>query len=354
MALSHGISLLNRHPARWTGLALACALTAGCGLVVDAIQLVQPIAADEVDRICAKGRLDIGLAVEPRMPFVFPAIWTDEGSRVTGLDVDLVKAVAETLARQCGTGSVRPVIHLVRFHNLFVELNEGKLDLFVSAVTANVPTPTRAGLAYSAPYFTDGALGGIARRPELIPLIRGRLAALPAGTPSAAAANRAFAGLTVAVQDGAHAQLYADAHLPAATLILCDSLPAAFETADPPADIVLGNVPVFRYLTERVRKEWRLVTLADGTPLVLRREQYAVVMAEESYRLRRLIDDLLFDMGRSERLSRLQRRWFDEPYAYPRRAATEGLPFDVEKMAQQFNQGHCRKPLTRQTHGGIP
>ncbi len=72
------------------------------------------------------------MSVEPLRPFVFPAISADEGLRVTGMDVELVRGIAGALSRHCGNREVIPVLRLVRFRDLFVELNEGKLDLFVS------------------------------------------------------------------------------------------------------------------------------------------------------------------------------------------------------------------------------
>lgn len=328
--------------AWWLLLLLVSFLLSGCGLVADALQLAQPIASDEMDKICAGGRLQVGFAVEPRIPFIFPAIWTDEGSRVTGLDVQLIREVADTLSRKCGKKPITPIIHLVRFNGLFVELNEGKLDLFVSAVSANVPASARAGLAYSVPYFVEGGLGAIARRQELAATIRERLAKVPPGATRPEAADAALAGLTVAVQEGTNAHLYAEANLKSANLVLCDSLPAAFEADNPPVDVIVGKVPIFRYVTKQARKDWRLVTEESGQPLVLMNEQYVVVMAEESYRLRQLVNEVLFELEVSGRLDAIRRRWLDEPYAYPRRAATEGLPFDVEKMVLQFDQGRCR------------
>jgi hypothetical protein len=66
------------------------------------------------------------------------------------------------------------------------------------------------------------------------------------------------------------------------------------------------------------------------------------VTDEESYRLRRFLNDLLFKLEESGRLAEMRRRWIEEDYAYPRRAATEGLPFDAEKMPQHYDQGLCR------------
>jgi len=61
--------------------------------------------------------------------------------------------------------------------------------------------------------------------------------------------------------------------------------------------------------------------------LVLTLEQSAIVTDEENYWLRRFLNDLLFRLDESGRLADMRQRWLEEIYAYPRRAATEGLPF---------------------------
>jgi ABC-type amino acid transport substrate-binding protein len=340
MAVPDGVQILRRGVGGGAALAVWLLLS-GCGLIVDTIQLVQPIAKDEVDRMCAAGRVRVGLAVEPRQPFVFPAIWTDEGARITGLDVELVREVTAALSRHCGGRPLTPVIHLVRFRDLFVELNEGKLDLFLSAISANIPSPTRAGLSYSSPYFLHGGIGAIVRRPEVADSIRRRLSALPSGPLLPERADAALAGLTVAVQEESSAYYYAEANLRSVALVSCDSLPAAFEADQPSVDVILGKVSIFQYVTKWMRRDWQVVATDEGRPLLLMTEQYAVVMAEESYRLRRFVNQLLFELDVSGRLDAMRRRWLDESYAYPRRAAAEGLPFDVEKMVMHYDQGRC-------------
>lgn len=54
--------------------------------------------------------------------------------------------------------------------------------------------------------------------------------------------------------------------------MLCDSLPAAFESQNPPIDLILGKQPVLDYTVRRVRKDWHLIMLDGGKPLVLTRE----------------------------------------------------------------------------------
>jgi ABC-type amino acid transport substrate-binding protein len=322
---------------------VACLTLPACGLVYDALQSVLPIASHELDSICARERVRIGMATEPMRPFVFPAIWTDEGARVTGLDVELIKHLTNALSRHCGH-DVIPILHLVRFRDLFTLLNENQLDLFVSAVAANTPTPTRAGFAYSTPYFYNGGIGGITARAEIADRIGTNLYAQsdhPA--PDGLIANEhALAGLTIAVQEWTAAHLYAQTHLKTSSLILCDSLPATFEAADAsspaPVDVILGGQPILEYMVTKVR----ILTDNSGKPLFLTRSHYSVVMAEESYRLRWFVNDVLFKLDESGRLATLRTRWLDEPYAFPRRAAAEGLPFDVEKMVSHYDQGKCR------------
>ncbi len=337
---------------RWVLLCVALAWPPlqGCGLVYDALQYVAPAATDELDAICRRQRVQIGMAVEPFRPFVFPAIWTDEGSRVTGLDVELVRHIVEALSQQCGR-PVTPVLHLVRFRDLFLHLSEGRLDLFVSAVPSNVPIRDWAGFAYSIPYFQHGGLSAVTRRPEVLDRIRQRLQARSEMPPKAPAGDEVLAGLAVAVQNGTASQHYAVANLHTSRLVLCDSLPAAFESAEssdaPGIDVILGARPVLEYMIARVKKEWRLLAYGDGKTFFLTRGQYAVVMSEESYRLRWFVNGVIFRLDESGQLERMRARWMDEPYAFPRRAAVEGLPFDVEKMVIQYSQGACRSDRAR-------
>ncbi len=332
-----------RRLREWASLLLMAFMLQGCGLIVDAVQLVHPIATNELDGICARGQVRVGMAVEPFQPFVFPAIYTDEGLRVTGLDVELVREISAALSRRCGgTKPIVPTLQLIRFRNLFVELTEGNLDLFVSSISANVPAQGRIGLAYSSPYFDEGGISGITRQPDTAKRIGEYVRRSSTKTADAHAMAQAFSGLTVAVQEGTSAQFYAEANLTGIKLILCDSLPAAFESQNPPIDVILGKQPVLNYTVRRVRKNWQLLKLDNGKPLFLTHEHYAIVTDEESYRLRQFLNDLLFRLDESGRLTDMRQRWLEDLYAYPRRAATEGLPFAAEKMPQHYDQGQCR------------
>jgi len=325
-------------------LLLMLPLLSGCGLLFDAVQKIYPVTTDELDRICRRQQVQVGMAVEPFRPFVFPAIWTDQGARVTGLDTELVRAVSDALSIHCGT-PVAPVLHLIRFRDLFLLLNEGQLDFFVSAVAAGTPAPGRSGFAYSTPYFSQGGIGAIATRQEVINLIQTRLST----NKGVMGREQLLEGLTAAAQDNTDAHLYAES-IPAGALLLCDSLPAAFEHAatggSPPVDVIFGAHPVLDFMVKTTQRNWRLLTQNDHTPLWFTQADYAVVMAEESYTLRRFINGVIHELHESGRLEHMRQRWIDESYAYPRRASSEGLPFDVEKMPAHYVQGTCRKSST--------
>ncbi len=321
-------------------------LTAGCGLIIDAVQWVQPIPTDEVQMICLRHRVQVGIAVEPLRPFVFPAVFTDEGVRVTGMDVEVIQSLVDALRRECGDQTIAPVLHLVRFRDLFVLLNEGKLDFFVSSISANIPRAARSGLAYSNPYFFDGGLSGLTHDSAIQARIAQALAQSEGGIDRATA-RQAFASLTVAVQEGTTADYFAQDVLKDSRLLFCDSLPAAFETRTPSIDVILGKLPVLRYEAATVRKDWSLLMRGPTTPLRLTREYFSVATAEESYRLRTLLNHELYRMEESGRLAAMKRRWLDEPYAYPRRAALEGLPFAAEDMPAHYDQGECRPDPAR-------
>jgi polar amino acid transport system substrate-binding protein len=334
----------TRHISRFTA-GLCLLLLPGCGLIFDAVQLVYPVSTNELDAICRRGKVQVGMAAEPFRPFVFPAVWTDEGARVTGLDAELVHEISEALTNRCGT-PVAPVLHLVRFRDLFLLLSEGQLDFFVSAVAAGVPAPARAGFAYSSPYFEQGGIAGITKRPEVVGVVRARLTeSREVGTT-----GRALDGLAVAAQDGTAAQIYAEALLHPARLILCDSLPAAFEYSESgaaPIDVILGAKPVLEFVVKTTRRDWLPLTGDDGRPLLFTEAAYTIVMAEESYKLRWFVNDVIFHLRQTGRLEAMRRRWLDESYAYPRRASIEGLSFDVAKMPAHYAQGTCRQTAPR-------
>lgn len=336
------VSYITLHALRLMLFCVLTLLTQGCGLLVDAVTSIYPLTANELDRICRRQQVQVGMAVEPFRPFVFPAVWTDEGARVTGLDAELVRTVSDALSVYCGTPVV-PVLQLVRFRDLFLLLNEGQLDFFVSAVAVGVPSPTRAGFAYSTPYFSHGGIGAIAKRPDVVELIRARFRTDGAET----ARERLLDGLTIAVQESTEAHLYAEANVKSARLVLCDSLPAAFEHADadstPPIDVIIGAHPVLEFMVKTTRRDWRLLTREQDRPLRFTEADYAVVLAEESYKLRWFVNRVIFQLGESGRLQTMRQRWIEDSYAYPRRASTEGLPFDVPKMVAHYDQGTCRE-----------
>ena len=318
-------------------------LLQGCGLVFDAVELVHPLTRHELSAICSRGQVRVGISVEPFRPFVFPAVYTDEGVRVTGLDVELIREVADALTTYCGGQKpIVPTMHLTRFRDLFIEMNEGNLDIFVSSIGANIPGAVPVGLWYSIPYFHNGGIGAMIQKPEVAERVRAQFQK-QAGNPDTLAAIQAgFSGLTVVAQKGGTSFLYAEANLLNVRLLICDSLPASVETKDPHIDVILSQHSILDYVTKHVWPDWHLLTRNDGTPLILTQESFSIVTVDENRRLQWFLNNLLYRLEESGRLEQMRRRWLEEDYAPTRRATTEGLPFEISKVPEHYDQGQCR------------
>ncbi|UVT16531.1 MAG: transporter substrate-binding domain-containing protein [Nitrospira sp.] len=322
-----------------TGLSI---LLEGCGLVYDAVELIHPLTRDELSSICSRARLRVGISVEPFRPFVFPAVYTDEGIRVTGLDVELIREIADAFTSHCGGAApIVPILHLTRFPDLFIKMNEGQLDLFVSSVSGTVPGARPQGLWFSPPYFHDDGVAAIIQKPEIAERVWQQFRQQNGKPDTLAAVQEGFAGLTVAVQKGRSSHLYAEANLKRIRMVVCDSLPASIETKDLNIDVILTNYSILEYVTKRVWQDWRLLTHIDGTPLVLTHEDLSIVTSDEHRQLQWLLSNLLFRLEESGRLKHMSRRWVEAEYAPTRRATAEGLPLEVTQVPQHYDQGKC-------------
>lgn len=336
----------RRKHARWRCWSIwitAALLLQGCGLIYDAVTMVRPLNRDELSSICARGRLRVGIAVEPFRPFVFPAVYTDAGIRVTGLDIELIQKIAAALTTHChGPSPIIPTLHVTRFPDLFIKMNEGQLDLFVSSVSGSVPGTRPTGLWFSPPYFRDDGIAAITHRPDVSERVWAQFRAQQEHWNSLAAVQEGFSGLTVAVQKGRSAHLYALANLKQVRLIICDSIPAAMETKDPTIDVILSEHSILEYVTKRVWHDWHLLTRTDGTPLMLSHADLSVVTSDDHRRLQWFLTNLLFDLEESGRLTMMRNRWIDAEYAPTRRATAEGLPLEVTQVPDHYDQGQCR------------
>ncbi len=324
-------------------LLLVVVFLQGCGVIYDAITLVHPLTRDELSAICARGRLRVGIAVEPFRPFIFPAMYTDEGIRVTGLDIELIREVADALSAHCGAPtSVVPTLHVTRFPDLFIKMKEEQLDLFVSSVSGTVPGTKPPGLWFSAPYFRNDGIAAIVRHAQIEDRLRAEFQKQAENRDTLAAVREGLTGLTVAVQKGRSAHLYAQANLNTSSVILCDSLPAAIEAETPRIDVILSEHSILKYATTRVWQDWRLLTRSDETPVILTSEDFSIVTTDEHHRLQWFLNNLLFRLEESGRLKQMRMRWIEEEYAPTRRAVEEGLPLEVTQVPHHHDQGQCR------------
>jgi ABC-type amino acid transport substrate-binding protein len=251
--------------------------------------------------------------------------------------------VADALTAHCGGPTpIVPTLHVTRFPDLFLKMAEGQLDLFVSSVSGTVPGTRPSGLWFSAPYLRDDGLAAIIRKPEIAERIRAQFKKHDGKWDTLTAVQEAFAGLTIAVQKGRSAHLYAEANLKQIHLVVCDSLPAAIEMKDQNIDVIFSKHLIAEYVTKRVWQDWHSLTQPDGSPLLLTRDDLSIVTSDAHRRLQWFLNNLLFRLEESGRLAQMRHRWIDEEYAPTRRATTEGLPLEVTQVPEHYDQGQCR------------
>jgi ABC-type amino acid transport substrate-binding protein len=114
------------------------------------------------------------------------------------------------------------------------------------------------------------------------------------------------------------------------------------ETTDPQIDVILADHSILQYVTKRVWPTWRLLERPDGSSLILTQEHFSIVTGEEKRRLQWFLNNLLYRLEESGRLAQMRRRWLEEDYAPTRRATAEGLPLEVSKVPDHYDQGQCR------------
>ncbi len=149
----------------------------------------------------------------------------DAHGRPAGVSVDLAEALGRFLHR--------PIqIENIPFDGLIPALKTGKIDLILSSMTA---TPQREqSIAFSEPYLRTG----------LCLLVNQR-----ANIRSIDQADRP--GVTVAVKQGTTGQLYAEAHLKRARVLVLDKEDACV------LEVVQGKAQVFLYDQISVFEHWR-------------------------------------------------------------------------------------------------
>jgi hypothetical protein len=106
--------------------------------------------------------------------------------------------------------------------------------------------------------------------------------------------------------------------------------------------VIFSKHAILDYVTKHVWPDWHLLTRNDGTPLILTQEYFSIVTIEEHRRLQWFLNNLLYRLEESGRLEHMRRRWLEEDYAPTRRATIEGLPFEVSKVPEHYDQGQCR------------
>jgi len=317
-------------------LILATFLLEGCGYLIDGIEWLLPKESSH-DAVCSRESLEIALSAGPYPPFVFPVMNAAGGPRVTGFDIDLIRAIERELQQHCAK-PIRPVVRLVPFLELFALMQERKVDLFISATPANVAGAGRGGLAYTLPYFSTGGLTVVARTPKIADVIRQRLSSKGVLVHASLARLEAMSGFRIAVVDGSSGAAYAAANSTTDRFVVCNTLTAAFHaetSVGQPADLIIGSSPVLTAMARRHLHDWALVTLDGNQPLLLTHENFSIVVREDRLHLLWFLNNLLFKLEESGELRQLRSRWLDEEYDAGLRAVEEGLPVSDEAREEQ-------------------
>lgn len=222
-----------------------------------------------------------------------PFEMTDADGEPAGISVDLARSLGDYLHR--------PVrIENMPFDGLIPSLKTGKIDLIISSMTA---TPERAkSLAFSEPYLTTG-----------LALLVGR------NSPVQTVAELDRPGRTVVVKQGTTGQLYADAHLgQARVLVLAEETAGVLEVAQGKADaFIYDQMSVFN----NARK------YPDQTRAILapfQRESWAVGLRQGDDALREKVNAFIAGFRQQGGFERLAEKYLgEEKKAFER----QGQPF---------------------------
>ncbi|MDR4472929.1 MAG: hypothetical protein MRJ92_09915 [Nitrospira sp.] len=120
---------------------------------------------------------------------------------MTGLDVELIKAMTDELSHRCGR-PITPVLHLVRFRDLFRLLNE---DIWIGLSRRWPPLRRHRAapaLPIPCPTFTAAVSAGSPRSSAVIDRVQANVTeqTLHPAADRLAATSHALDGLTIAVQ----------------------------------------------------------------------------------------------------------------------------------------------------------
>lgn len=144
--------------------------------------------------------------------------------------------------------------------------------------------------------------------------------------------HHALSQFRTAVVDGSSGAAYAEANFTTELFVVCNTLTAAFKSAeslDDPPDIILGSAPVLTFTTQHDHAGWRMVR-AGHQPCLLTRENFSIVTGAARLHLD---------------LERMKHRWLSEAYDPVTRVGKEGMAAREEDAdAQARNHCYVGKP----------
>ncbi|MEW6262554.1 MAG: transporter substrate-binding domain-containing protein [Thermodesulfobacteriota bacterium] len=213
-----------------------------------------------------------------------PPLMFREGGEFTGLEADLVKALAREMGREV------KFVGLER-ENLLSALLENRIDLIVSALPVNEANTGR--MALTEPYLKSGQMA-LARREYIL-----RHPSLP-GLVKAAG--------RVAVESGSVGEtLVREAFTNSKVLDYPSAESAARAVVDKKADVFVHEATYVIWISQRLKSD-EVVAI----PMLLTADNYAIGLRREDETLLRLLNASLKNLTDSGRLAQIIKRWL--PY----------------------------------------
>jgi polar amino acid transport system substrate-binding protein len=222
-----------------------------------------------------------------------PFEMTDTQGNPAGVSVDLANALGEYLHRKV-------IIQNMPFDGLIPELKVGRIDLIISSMTA---TAARAGdIDFSDPYLKTG----------LCLLVRSN-----SGIQSIRDADKA--GQTIVVKKGTTGQLYAEAQIKNAQVVVLEAESACV------LEVIQGKAGAFIYDQMSTYQNWR--QNQDATRAILapfQEESWAIGIRKGNTELRDQVNAFLADYKAKKGFDALGDKWLSEQKEAFRKL---GIPF---------------------------
>lgn len=247
---------------------LAAGAVVGCGGGKDDKAVYKAVLKDE-------------LVVGTEAAFAPFEFYDAKDRKLTGFDVDLIRAVAQEIGYKTCT------IQHMDFDALIPAVNLGKADMAISAMT--ITEPRQRTVLFSRPYYKSG-LAFIVRKDI-----------------NDVKSFDDLKGKTIAVQEETTGAVYAEKLREKGTVIKAynNNDRALVELKNGGADAVICDLPVLQYFLKNGGSEYAKLA---GRPLT--QEEYGIIVAKKKPEMEKAVNQALDALKKNGTYDRLYEKWF--------------------------------------------